>query len=216
MRSVGLAANCRGRQVSGSFLALAATSFVAALSASCSSPSSPARGNGGPIGATTGGVTGTGGSGSTTGGSTTVGSGGTTVASTGGSSSGGVSNTGGSNASGTNATGGSTATTGGATATTGGAGGAAACQMASYSFEPKIPTVYVMVDRSGSMFDCISTTNQVEPSCATQADTSWTKLKDATKMVISSLQAQVRFGFAVKLNGGLVPFQHLPGKTLRS
>jgi hypothetical protein len=68
--------------------------------------------------------------------------------------------------------------------------------MASYSFAPKIPTVYVMVDRSGSMFDCISTTNQVEPSCATKADTSWTKLKDATLTVISSLQAQVRFGFA--------------------
>lgn len=219
MGSVGLAANCRGRGLSGPLLAWAAISFFAALSASCSSPSSPARGHGGSVGFTTGGSVGAttggaadagmGGSSSTTGGTTTVGTGGT-VTSTGGSSSGGASTTGGSNAGGATATGGTTSATGGATATTGGAGGAAACQMASYSFEPKIPTVYVMVDRSGSMFDCMSTATVVEPSCTTPADTAWTKLKEATLMVIGSLQAQVRFGFASftgtnPLSGGKCP-----------
>jgi hypothetical protein len=68
--------------------------------------------------------------------------------------------------------------------------------MASYTFEPTIPTVYVMVDRSGSMFDCLSTTNQTENSCPTQSDTSWIKLRDAVLSVITSLQGQVRFGFA--------------------
>jgi len=71
----------------------------------------------------------------------------------------------------------------------------AACQMASYTFAPTTPTVYVAVDRSGSMFDCLSTTN-VESSCPTQSDTSWVKLRDAALPVIMSLQSQVRFGFA--------------------
>jgi hypothetical protein len=72
--------------------------------------------------------------------------------------------------------------------------------MANYSFTPKIPTVYVMVDRSGSMFDCLST-NSVEPSCGANNqgdpnDTAWVKLRTATLTVLQSLQAQVRFGLA--------------------
>ncbi len=70
-----------------------------------------------------------------------------------------------------------------------------ACQQASYSFVPKIPTVYVLVDRSGSMFDCLSTPNP-EASCATASDTSWGKLKDSVETVVSALSADVRFGFA--------------------
>ncbi|MGC4087034.1 MAG: vWA domain-containing protein [Polyangiaceae bacterium] len=72
---------------------------------------------------------------------------------------------------------------------------AGACQQAEVKFEPKIPTVYMLVDRSGSMFDCLSTTNS-EPSCTTPDDTSWVKLKTAALTVIDSLQTQVRFGFA--------------------
>jgi hypothetical protein len=67
--------------------------------------------------------------------------------------------------------------------------------MANYTFMPKIPTVYVMVDRSGSMFDCQSTSGR-ENSCDTQADTAWVKLREASLAVIRSLQADVRFGFA--------------------
>ena len=100
--------------------------------------------------------------------------------------------------------GGSVTTNGGAAPGAGGAApgaGGMACQTAETKFEPKIPTVYVMVDRSGSMFDCLSTTNP-EPSCGAsnmmqdKNDTAWVKLRTATLQVIESLQAEVRFGFA--------------------
>jgi hypothetical protein len=74
--------------------------------------------------------------------------------------------------------------------------GGGTCQQVPFNFVPKTPTVYVVVDRSGSMFDCLSTPGNVEPSCPTASDTSWSKLKDATEMVISALDTQVRFGFA--------------------
>jgi hypothetical protein len=73
------------------------------------------------------------------------------------------------------------------------------CTMFDYKFEPKIPTVMLMVDQSGSMYDCISTTNP-EPSCPTIADTSWTKLKEGILPVVRMLEADVRFGFAT-ING---------------
>jgi hypothetical protein len=205
MGSVGLAAiGCR-RALSTPGRALALTSVVGLLTLACGGGTEKTRSTGGTPGVSTGGVVGDGGStgttggtgsGTATGGTTSVGNGGT-PSGTGGSSTGvgGSTSTGGTSAGGTSSSGGAPTGTGGTSATAGG-GGAPACQMASYTFAPKIPTVYVMVDRSGSMFDCISTTNQVEPSCATPADTSWTKLKDATLMVIGSLQAQVRFGFA--------------------
>lgn len=84
---------------------------------------------------------------------------------------------------------------GGSGPASGSGGDPATCMQASFAFVPKIPTVYLMVDRSGSMFDCSSTTN-VEPSCPDIADTSWGKLRDSVLMVVSSLQDQVRFGFA--------------------
>jgi hypothetical protein len=69
---------------------------------------------------------------------------------------------------------------------------AGACQQGSYTFEPKIPTVYLVVDRSGSMFHCLTANQNV---CANRADTSWSQLKDAVELVITQLDAQVRFGF---------------------
>ena len=69
---------------------------------------------------------------------------------------------------------------------------AGACQQGSYTFEPKIPTVYLVVDRSGSMFHCLTGTQNV---CPNKADTSWSQLKDAVELVITQLDAQVRFGF---------------------
>jgi hypothetical protein len=68
------------------------------------------------------------------------------------------------------------------------------CQEASYTFVPKNPTVYIVVDRSGSMFDCISTSN-AEPSCPDPNDTSWTKLKNGVLPVVQTLEKDVRFGF---------------------
>jgi hypothetical protein len=127
---------------------------------------------------------------------------------------------------GTVSNGGSGTTNGGALPGAGGAapgaGGAApgaggmACQTAETKFEPKIPTVYVMVDRSGSMFDCLSTSDTMEPSCGAsnmmqnKNDTPWVKLREATLQVIQSLQAEVRFGFAAFTgtnpnSGGMCP-----------
>ena len=67
-----------------------------------------------------------------------------------------------------------------------------ACQSTDYKFEPKIPTVYLVVDRSGSMFHCLSTSELV---CSTKSDTSWSKLKDAIEKVLTDLDSSVRFGF---------------------
>jgi hypothetical protein len=70
--------------------------------------------------------------------------------------------------------------------------GGTACQHTQYTFEPKIPTVYLVVDRSGSMFHCLSSSQCV---CPTQADSSWSTLKTAIGPLITKLDAQVRFGF---------------------
>jgi hypothetical protein len=53
------------------------------------------------------------------------------------------------------------------------------CQQATREFTPKIPTVFILVDRSGSMFD-----NNV-----------WAPLRTGVLQVISNLEAEVRFGF---------------------
>lgn len=55
------------------------------------------------------------------------------------------------------------------------------CQNADVNFVPRTPTVYVLVDRSSSMFESTDY---------------WGKLKTAVLPVLSSLQAKVRFGFA--------------------
>jgi len=167
--------------------------FLANALAGCKSGQS--TGSGGAKGAS-------GGAASASGGAT--GSGGTTSSSGGGTaSSGGATGSGGSTSSGGGPGSGGATAPGGATGSGGVTGSNndaavtdAACQMASYTFAPTVPTVYVAVDRSGSMFDCLSTTNLVENSCPTQSDTSWVKLRDASLGVIQSLQAQVRFGFA--------------------
>ena len=70
--------------------------------------------------------------------------------------------------------------------------GGMGCQHTSYTFEPKIPTVYLVVDRSGSMFHCLTTSQCV---CPTKTDTSWSTLKTAIETVLTQLDAQVRFGF---------------------
>jgi hypothetical protein len=56
------------------------------------------------------------------------------------------------------------------------------CQEASYTFAPKIPSVFVLVDRSGSEFD--SATTGV-----------YFQLRTAVLQVMQQLQGQVRFGF---------------------
>jgi hypothetical protein len=58
------------------------------------------------------------------------------------------------------------------------------CQQASRTFVPNIPTVFILVDRSASMFDV----NQ-------QGTNAWSPLRTGVLQVISDLQADVRFGF---------------------
>jgi len=183
--------------------------------AGCKSPSEGAA-SGGKSGSPTGGSTGSGGRGSSSGsggdsasgGSNGGGSGGAEGSASGGATpgSGGTAGTpsGGVTGTASGGTGGSASGSGGSSGSGGGTTGGgddggstdAACQMARYTFQPTTPTVYLMVDRSGSMFDCLSTTDRTENSCTTPADTSWAKLRDASLSVVMALQTQVRFGFA--------------------
>jgi hypothetical protein len=65
----------------------------------------------------------------------------------------------------------------------GGGSDAPACQEFQVVFERRIPTVFVLVDRSGTMFDVRNGTN------------AWDPLRGAVLQVVQQLQAEVRFGF---------------------
>jgi hypothetical protein len=56
-----------------------------------------------------------------------------------------------------------------------------------------VPTVFVLVDRSGSMFHCLSTTSATR--CDDPQDTAWAALKTGTLEMIDALESSVRFGF---------------------
>jgi hypothetical protein len=97
---------------------------------------------------------------------------------------------------------------------------AAACQQKDIMFTPTNPTVYLLVDRSGSMFHCLANmtnestssticvntqTNQTDP-----ANTEWGNLKSAIEQVLPQLESQVRFGFTTiwgqnPQGGGMCP-----------
>jgi hypothetical protein len=73
------------------------------------------------------------------------------------------------------------------------------CQQASYTFVRKIPTVFMLVDQSGSMFKCRTNGGAMDATgreCANHADTSWYPLRDGVLQVVQQLQADVRFGFS--------------------
>src|SRR5947208_3894911 len=78
--------------------------------------------------------------------------------------------------------------------------GGTVCQQESFTFDPKIPTVFVLVDQSGSMFGCISKNGALDApngrECANHADTAWYPLRDGVLQVMSQLQDKVRFGFS--------------------
>ncbi len=63
-----------------------------------------------------------------------------------------------------------------------------ACQQLDVQFLPKIPLVYVLVDRSGSMF-------QTMPVDGGGSSDEWDPLRTASLAVIQGLQSQVAFGF---------------------
>jgi hypothetical protein len=58
-------------------------------------------------------------------------------------------------------------------------GGGMGCQNLQVVFEPKIPTVFVLVDRSGSMFDSMV----------------WAPLRTGVLQIIQATQADIRYGF---------------------
>jgi von Willebrand factor type A domain len=62
----------------------------------------------------------------------------------------------------------------------GGASPDGGCQHVEVNFVPKIPSIFVLVDRSGSMFDSMA----------------WEPLKAGVLSVVQQLQGQVRFGFS--------------------
>ncbi len=159
-------------------------------------------GKGGPSGgggSAAGGKTGSGGAAAGTTGSGTAGTSGA-AGTTGSGGATGVAGAGGGNVTGTAGTGttGAAGTGSGSAGTTGvagttGSGGTtsvvdaatsdAACQSASYTFAPKIPSVLILVDRSGSVFDSATT------------GTFFT-LRTAVEAVVAQLGSQVRFGVA--------------------
>jgi len=91
---------------------------------------------------------------------------------------------GGSGPAGASGSAGLTGTAGGTGAPTDGGGADVVCQTAQYKFEPKIPTIYVVVDRSGSVF--VNDTTGI-----------FFTLRTAVLQVIRDLQAEVRFGLGV-------------------
>jgi hypothetical protein len=81
--------------------------------------------------------------------------------------------------------------------------------MATIMFAPTIPTVTLLVDRSGSMFHCLSG-NTGDAICADMTNTSWYNLKTAIESVLTQLDSQVRFGFSTvwgtnPASGGMCP-----------
>jgi hypothetical protein len=86
---------------------------------------------------------------------------------------------------------------------------AAGCQTADVMFTQTNPTVYLLVDRSGSMFHCL-TGNTGDAVCADMTNTSWYNLKTAIEQVLPQLDSQVRFGFSTvygtnPAGGGMCP-----------
>jgi hypothetical protein len=76
----------------------------------------------------------------------------------------------------------------------GGAGGASpTCRTFETYPDGTAPTVFVLVDGSGSMFHCLSTTSAA--SCPDLSDTPWAALKAGTLDMIQKLEGSVRFGF---------------------
>jgi hypothetical protein len=86
---------------------------------------------------------------------------------------------------------------------------AAACQQKDVTFTPTNPTVYLLVDRSGSMFHCLTGATG-DAVCSDPNNTSWTNLRKAIEQVLPTLDSQVRFGFTTvfgtnPMSGGSCP-----------
>ena len=86
---------------------------------------------------------------------------------------------------------------------------ASSCQQKEVMFAVLNPTVYLLVDRSGSMFHCL-TGDTGSAVCGDMTNTSWSNLKNAIEAVLPQLDSQVRFGFTTvwgtdPTQGGMCP-----------
>ncbi|HLK89764.1 MAG TPA: hypothetical protein VKZ18_07715 [Polyangia bacterium] len=213
--TLGLALGCAGK---GGSTAAGGTHGAGGSSAQGGSSGSTGNGGSGASGGTTGsgGATGSGG---TTGNGGATGNGGTS-ASGGTTGSGGTVASGGNTGAGGTSTGGDTGAGGTVSPTDGGTD--AACQTADFKFVPQIPTVYLLVSESGSMFHCLNATstessgNAICINSTTNAvdmnNTAWYVLKTAIEQVLPQLDSQVRFGFSTiagtnPAGGGSCPSQ---------
>ena len=106
------------------------------------------------------------------------------------------------NGSGTGATGNIDTNNGGNSSTDAG------CQHIEVNFIPKIPSIFVLVDRSDSMFT---------PDPKTQV-ASWDPLKAGVLSVVGNLQSQIRFGFGAfsGQQGGMCPIFNSIAPTLNN
>jgi len=69
----------------------------------------------------------------------------------------------------------------------------------------QIPTVFLLVDRSGSMFSCANMP-LAQTACADQSASIWSVLRTGILQVVQQLQGQVRFGFGAFTGiGGSAP-----------
>jgi len=103
-------------------------------------------------------------------------------------------------ASGGVSSGGSAGTAGSAASGPGGEAGTAGesggCQEVEVSFSSNVPTVFVLVDRSSSMFRCLTGTNGAAGvECPNANDSAWSALKQSVLDVVQQLQGSVRFAF---------------------
>jgi hypothetical protein len=185
---------------SRAFRAILASGLAASLSFGCAKGGGTSGGNGtgGGNGAGTGGGSGSGatsGSGGGTGSGATSGSGGASTSSGGStgsgggsSSSGGNPGTGGSSSGGADGSGGLTGS--GGTSPVDAATSDAVCQMADYTFAPKIPNVLILLDGSGTVFEDMLTSGGTTVSL-------WAALRSTILPLVNNLQGQVNFGLAV-------------------
>ncbi len=107
----------------------------------------------------------------------------------------------------------------GGAATAGNAGSGGSCQAFEASVSATAPTVFVLVDRSSSMFLCLSgSAQQTGLNCADPNDTPWGALKQSMLEVVQELQGSVRFGFGsfTGQNGGICPSFSAEGPALNN
>jgi len=71
----------------------------------------------------------------------------------------------------------------------------AGCQQAQRNFVPKIPAVFLLVDRSDTMFNALPAPTPQQAGAQAQRVSAWSALRTGVLDVMQELQDSVRFGF---------------------